>query len=79
MKNKIFEIAAKTFNVPFDSLRDETSPDTLPEWTSLNHMNFTLALEETFNIQLSMKDIVEMLTLEIAFQIITEKLPREAT
>lgn len=74
MDDKIIEIIANVFGVSPTVLTKGDSPDTLPEWTSIKHMNLTLALEQELNITLSQKDIIEMLSVELILTIVKEKL-----
>ena len=55
------------FGVSIDDIDDNTSPDTLESWDSLKHMNLIIALEEEFSVELSDKDIVEMINYKLIF------------
>jgi acyl carrier protein len=43
-------------------LRRSTSPDDVSRWDSLQHIALVRCLEETFDIQLSMDEMMEMRT-----------------
>ena len=42
------------------SLSEESSPDTVQSWDSLNHLNIILAMEQEFGIELSVEDAMNM-------------------
>ena len=65
MRRQLSEIAAEVFGVPSESLNDEVSPDELPEWTSLAHMNLVLTLEREYGIVLSPDDAMDMLSFRL--------------
>ena len=44
-EQKLKEIIASVFKVDASSINNETSPDTIENWDSLNHLNLVLALE----------------------------------
>ena len=48
--------------VPAGELSDESSPETIPVWDSLNHLNLVVALEGEFGISLTPEDAMEMRT-----------------
>lgn len=45
-----------------DPLRRSTSPDDVSRWDSLQHIALVRCLEETFDIQLSMDEMMEIRT-----------------
>ena len=61
-KRKVFEIVSTVMTAPVESVGEDSSPDTLSGWTSLNHMNLILALEQEFNIRFTDQQAVEMLS-----------------
>lgn len=71
---RVLQVAANVFNVPPSKLSLQTSPDNLPEWTSLKHLNLILALEQEFNLSFTQQDMIEMLNMELIAYIINEKL-----
>ena len=73
MKKKLYEVVSKVMQVPIEEINEESSPETIENWDSLKHMNFILALEEAFDIQLTDVEIVEM----VSVKRITEELRRK--
>ena len=62
MKTRVIQTVSEIMSVPVDQISDESSPDTIEAWDSLNHMNLVLALEEEFEVQFSDEKIVAMLS-----------------
>ncbi len=60
-------------NVAIDEINENSSPDTVKNWDSLQHMNLILALEEEFKISFSDKEIVEMLSVGIIIETLKER------
>ena len=66
-KDRIINVMSSVFGVSIDNIDDNTSPDTLESWDSLNHMNLIIALEEEFLVDLSDEDIIEMINYKLIF------------
>jgi acyl carrier protein len=64
-ESKLKELMAKVFNVPFDTITSDASPDTIENWDSLRHMNLVLALEQEFNVEFTDEQVVEILTYQL--------------
>ena len=67
MNAAIFErvrgIAADVFGVKRAALHAASSPETVESWDSVQHLNLTLALEESFGFQFSPEEMDGMKTL----------------
>lgn len=74
MKEKVFEIIAQVMNVPVESVKEDSSPDTIETWDSLKHMSLILTLEDEFGVQFSDEEIVEMLNVVLIMDVLTHKL-----
>jgi acyl carrier protein len=57
---KVRNIASDLFSIPADRVTAESSPETIEAWDSTQHLNFVLALEEKFNLQLSPEEMEQM-------------------
>ena len=57
---RLYQTIAQVMDVAPDSLSEESSPDTVPSWDSLNHLNLVMALECEFGISLSADDALNM-------------------
>ena len=64
MTNSTFEqvrgIASDIFGVPAGKITAESSPETIENWDSMQHLNLVLAIEEKFGVQLAPEDIEQM-------------------
>ena len=45
-----------------EEIGDDSSPDTIPAWDSMAHINLILSLESEFGLSLSLEDGIEMLS-----------------
>ena len=62
MDDKIVSIVSQVLEVPVADIGLDSSPDTLPAWDSLKHLNLVVALEEAFRIQFSDRQVMEMMS-----------------
>jgi acyl carrier protein len=70
--NRLKKVMAEVFGVKEEDINQNTSVDTLENWTSLNHMNLILALEEEFDISLSEDHTIEILNYPLIVEILKE-------
>jgi acyl carrier protein len=49
VKDSVFRVVARTFALPVDELREETTADDVEGWDSLAHATLLIRLEKTFN------------------------------
>lgn len=64
-EEKLKQIIASVFKVDASTINNETSPDTIESWDSLNHLNLVLALEEGFDVSFTEQQTVEILNYEL--------------
>jgi acyl carrier protein len=57
---QVRHIASDIFGVPVDKVTAESSPETIENWDSMQHLNLVLAVEEKFGVQLEPEDIEQM-------------------
>ena len=64
MTASVFEqvrnVASDIFGIPADQITAESSPETIENWDSMQHLNLVLAIEEKFGVQLDPEDIEKM-------------------
>jgi len=60
MSGRLKETMARVFEVPSDAISQNTSQETLDEWTSLSHLRLITELEHAFDVQFSMQDATEL-------------------
>jgi acyl carrier protein len=79
MKNKIEErtknVMSTVFEIAVDKFDENSSPDSIKSWDSLNHMKLVVALEEEFNVQFTDDDITELINMKLIIAVLLEKLP----
>lgn len=72
-------IASDLFGIPADRITDQSSPETVEAWDSTQHLNFVLALEEKFNIQLSPEEMEQMRNIGEVVRLLENRLQKAAT
>ena len=63
MRERLRELAGETFGVAVAEVPDDASPEVLPQWDSLNHIELMLALELEYGVQISSEVLPELLSL----------------
>ena len=64
---------AEVLNLPAADLSEETSPDNTPAWDSLRVMELVAAIEDTFDVQLSTAEMMQMRSIGLARGILRGK------
>ena len=67
-------IASDLFSVPVERIKPDSSPENVESWDSTQHLNFVLALEEKFGIQLSPEEMEHMRNVGEAAAVVEKKL-----
>ncbi len=60
LMDQVRQIAADIFKLPLEAITDRSSPETVENWDSLQHVNLVLSLEQDFKVQFLPEEIVEM-------------------
>ena len=71
-------IAADVFGVDEGTIHPESSAETVEGWDSIQHLNFVLALEERFGVQLSPKEMEAVRTIGGAAEVIERRVQQVA-
>ena len=66
-------VASDLFSVPVNRITAESSPETIEAWDSTQHLNFVLALEEKFGLQLSPEEMEQMRNVGEAARLVESK------
>ena len=69
-------VASDLFSVPPEAITPETSPTTIEQWDSMQHLNLILELEMTFGVKFTAKEQSEMLTIGAVAAMLERKLGR---
>ena len=54
---RVQHIAADLFQVPAGSITAKSSPETIPNWDSVQQLNLILAVEQEFNVQFEPEEL----------------------
>lgn len=73
MKERVFKVISVVLNIPIDTIKDDSSPDTIEEWDSLKHMNLIVSLEEEFGVEFNDSEIIRMLEVSTIIEILKKK------
>jgi acyl carrier protein len=57
MNDKLRAIVSELFELDPSQIKDELTPEDVDLWDSLNHLRLVTAVEEEFQLKLSMKEI----------------------
>jgi len=73
MSDPLIALFADVLEVDASSLNDDSSPDSVEQWDSLAAMHLVAAIEETFETQLSTKEIMKMSSIGLARAALKDK------
>jgi acyl carrier protein len=73
MADKVQEVFAAVLRVDPESLTDGSTPENTANWDSLNALRLVSAIEETFDVQLSTREIVKMRSLAVVREVLRKK------
>lgn len=60
--DKLLKILGEVFGLPQDQITDDIAYNSYQPWDSLKHLQMVAMIEETFEIELEMDDIIDMST-----------------
>jgi acyl carrier protein len=76
LKDRVLETIAQVMGLRADQIDERSSPDTIPNWDSLQHMNLILALEEKLGVQFTDDQIVDLVTVGAILSTLAELAPQ---
>ena len=59
MSEKLYNIISKIFSVPITEINDESNPETIESWDSLNLYMLIDDIETEFNVKFILEEILE--------------------
>ena len=71
--DRVQRIFSDVFQIPREHVKADSSPDTISNWDSLQHLNLVLALEQEFNVQFTPEEIEQLLSVELVAALLQEK------
>jgi acyl carrier protein len=72
--NRVQHILSDIFHLPVEQITLMSSPETIENWDSLNHLNVVLAIEQEFDVQIMPEEIEQLLSVEHITVLLDEKL-----
>lgn len=60
VSTRLYQLLADVLGVDATTLNETSSPDTVEQWDSLNHLMIVTALESEFGLQISIDEAVAM-------------------
>ena len=73
MNERVANTIAEVMSVPADQINEDSSPDTIENWDSLQHMNLILALEEEFDVKFTDDEIANMVSAKVIAETVEAK------
>jgi acyl carrier protein len=70
LEEKIKELFAAVLEIQVEKIVDLSTPGTIENWDSLNHLNLIAAFEQEFSIDIEPEEIPEMMKNFKAFKLI---------
>ncbi len=74
MEDKINEVISKIFGTPLNEINSQSSPDTIENWESINHIKLITALEEEFDVEFTDEEILEMQNVKLIKYFLSHKI-----
>ncbi len=60
MEDKIKEILATILEIDLSDVNNETNPNTVSNWDSLQHMKLVFAIEEEYGVEFTDDQIIQL-------------------
>jgi acyl carrier protein len=76
--NRVRCVFADVFQMKVSDIGPDTSPDNVEDWTSIQHLNLVLALEQEFDVQFTPEEIEQLLSVSLIADLLSEKRPELA-
>ncbi len=73
MNERVANTIAEVMSVPADQINEDSSPDTIENWDSLQHMNLILAMEEEFDVKFTDDEIANMVSAKVIAETVEAK------
>ncbi len=71
-KQKYDQAFIESFSIDESKLGDSLEYDTIPEWDSVGHMGLIAELEEAFDIEMEMDDIIDFSSYKKGFELVAK-------
>jgi len=74
MEERLRKIMADVFLLDVNEIDVNSSPDSIPQWDSIGHLNLVTAIEEEFGIKIDDEQITQMLNFKLVAEIEKESM-----
>jgi len=74
IEQQVRNILFSVLGIEIREINSNTSPDTVDNWDSINHLNLMIAMEEEFDVEFSQENILKMITFEEMCTTVEDKL-----
>lgn len=71
---KIKKIMSVIFEIPIESINEDSSSDNIENWDSLHHLNLIVALEEEFGVSIPDEEVGNLVNFKLVELTINELL-----
>ena len=71
-KEKYNKVFIETFSIDESVLNDDLSYNTIPSWDSIGHMTMIADLEDIFEINMEMDDIIDFSSYNKGFELLAK-------
>jgi len=71
-KQKYDQAFIESFSIDESKLSDNLEYNTIPEWDSVGHMGLIAELEEAFDIEMEMDDIIDFSSYKKGFELVAK-------
>lgn len=72
IEERVRKIFVAVLNLPPEKVVLELSPDDCEQWDSLHHIHLVNAINETLEVDLTVEQQTQILTFDLAVEVVTE-------
>lgn len=69
---RLKNVMSVVFEVPAESINQDSSQDSIEKWESLRHLNLILALEEEFDVEIPDEEVGNLMNFKLIRLVISE-------
>jgi acyl carrier protein len=73
VRTRVTRVVSAVLGIAPETISDETSPDTVPTWDSMQHLQVVLALEDEFAVHFEVEEIEAMQRVGVMVAILAER------
>jgi acyl carrier protein len=74
MENRIKNILSIIFEIPKEDISNDSNPESIDKWDSLNHINMIVSIEKEFNIYFDDSEIEKLVSVDKIIEIVKLKM-----